>query len=68
MKRRDFLRTGAAGVLAAPALATPAIADPAPELKWRLTSSYSKSLDTLYGGAQIICRYVAESTDGRFQI
>ena len=33
------------------ALAAPAIAQEMPEVKWRLTSSFPKSLDTIYGGA-----------------
>ena len=45
MKRRQFLQ--AAGVAAAAtAVAKPAIAQSMPELKWRLTSSFPKSLDT----------------------
>lgn len=68
MKRREFLRRGAVAALAAPAVAAPAIAQSAPELKWRLTSSFAKSIDTIYGTAQMLCRYVAEATDGKFQI
>ena len=50
MQRRQFLKksgTVAAGAAAATTLAAPAIAQSAPELKWRLTSSFPKSLDTL---------------------
>ena len=39
-----------------------------PEIKWRLTSSWPKSLDTLYGGAEFFCKRVAEITDNKFQI
>jgi len=39
-----------------------------PELKWRLTSSFPKSLDTIYGGAEVFCKAVAEATDNKFQI
>jgi TRAP-type mannitol/chloroaromatic compound transport system substrate-binding protein len=49
MKRRQFLQTASVGV-AATAVASPAIAQAMPEIKWRLTSSFPKSLDTLYGG------------------
>ena len=46
MKRRQFLQaTGLAA--AAAAVAKPAIAQSMPELRWRLTSSFPKSLDTL---------------------
>src|SRR5436305_14977438 len=67
MKRRDFLKVSAAGA-AATAVASPAIAQSAPEIKWRLTSSFPKSLDTIYGGAEQMSKYVAEMTDNKFQI
>jgi len=67
MKRREFL--GAAGLgLAATAVAAPAIAQSSPEVKWRLTSSFPKSLDTLYGAAEVFAKAVAEATDNKFQI
>ena len=67
MKRRQFL--GAAGVgLAAGAVAAPAIAQTSPEVKWRLTSSFPKSRDTLYGAAEVFAKAVAEATDNKFQI
>jgi TRAP-type mannitol/chloroaromatic compound transport system substrate-binding protein len=67
MKRREFLKVASlAG--AATAVATPAIAQSSPALKWRLTSSYPKSLDTLYGASETIAKFVAESTDNQFQI
>ena len=68
MKRRAFLRAGAAAALGGPALAAPAIAQSAPEIRWRMTSSFPKSLDTLFGAGQTVCRYVAEATDNKFQI
>ena len=46
MKRRQFLTATGAG-LAAGAIASPAIAQSMPEVKWRLTSGFPKSLDTL---------------------
>ena len=49
MKRRQFL--GAAGAGVAAAIASPAIAQSAPELKWRLTSSFPRSLDTIFGAS-----------------
>ncbi len=67
MKRRDFLKVSAAGA-AATAVASPAIAQSSPEIKWRLTSSFPKSLDTIYGGAEQLAKYVAEMTDNKFQI
>jgi TRAP-type mannitol/chloroaromatic compound transport system substrate-binding protein len=67
MKRRQFLQ--AAGLTAAAtAVAKPAIAQSMPETKWRLTSSFPKSLDALYGTAEIFAKSVAEATDNKFQI
>lgn len=68
MRRREFLKQGVAIAVAAPAVAAPAIAQTSPEIKWRLTSSFPKSLDTIFGTAQTLCRYVAEATDNRFSI
>src|SRR6202790_549064 len=67
MKRRDFLKVSAVGA-AATAVASPAIAQSSPEIKWRMTSSFPKSLDTIFGGAAEVSKYVAEMTDNKFQI
>jgi TRAP-type mannitol/chloroaromatic compound transport system substrate-binding protein len=67
MKRRQFLQGAGLG-LAATAVAAPAVAQSMPEIKWRLTSSFPKSLDTLYGVSEQIAKRVAEATDNRFQI
>ncbi|MDO8535125.1 MAG: TRAP transporter substrate-binding protein [Xanthobacteraceae bacterium] len=67
MQRRQFLRAAGAG-LATAAIAKPAIAQSMPELKWRLTSSFPKSLDTLYGTSEVFAKAVAEATDNKFQI
>jgi TRAP-type mannitol/chloroaromatic compound transport system substrate-binding protein len=67
MKRRQFLSALGAGA-AASAVAAPAIAQSNPEIKWRLASSFPKSLDTIYGAADIFSKHVAELTDNKFQI
>ena len=67
MKRRQFLTTAGTG-LAATAIASPAIAQTMPETRWRLTSSFPKSLDTIYGAAEVFAKAVAEATDNKFQI
>jgi TRAP-type mannitol/chloroaromatic compound transport system substrate-binding protein len=67
MKRREFLKS--AGLAAAAgAIASPAIAQSSPTLRWRLTASWPKSLDTLFGACETFAKYVAEATDNKFQI
>src|SRR5215203_670286 len=68
MKRREFLKTAGVGLAASAAIAAPAIAQSSPELKWRLTASWPKSLDTLWGACETFTKYVSEATDGKFQI
>jgi TRAP-type mannitol/chloroaromatic compound transport system substrate-binding protein len=53
---------------AKPAAPLHASDDKLPIVKWRLASSYPKSLDTIYGGAHVVADRVAAATDGRFQI
>jgi len=67
MKRRQFLTAMGAGA-AATAIAAPAIAQSSPTLKWRLTASWPKSLDTLFGACETFSKFVSEATDGKFQI
>src|SRR5208283_2732761 len=67
MKRRRFLAALGTSAAAA-AVAKPAIAQSMPELKWRLASSFPKSLDTVYSAGETLAKYVAEATDNKFQI
>ena len=67
MKRREFLKAAGVG-LATTTIAAPAVAQSMPELKWRMTASWPKSLDTLYGGNEFFCKRMAELTDNKFQI
>ncbi|RZJ06701.1 MAG: ABC transporter substrate-binding protein [Rubrivivax sp.] len=67
MERRSFVRhAGIAGVLAAGA--APAIVHAQAQVRWRLASSFPKSLDTIFGAADVMSKKVAEMTSGKFQI
>ena len=68
MDRRSFLKSAAVAGASTTALAAPAIAQSQPEVKWRLTSSFPKSLDTIFGAAETFAKYVAEGTDNKFKI
>jgi TRAP-type mannitol/chloroaromatic compound transport system substrate-binding protein len=39
-----------------------------PEVKWRMASSFPKSLPTLWGGAEYLSKRIAAATDNKFQI
>ena len=68
MQRRNFLSTTAVGAGVA-AISAPARAQSSkPEIRWRLASSYPKSLDTIYGAVDMMTKRVAELTDGKFKI
>ena len=67
MQRRSFIRhSGLAGVLAAGA--APAVVHAQANIRWRLASSFPKSLDTIYGGGDVFAKKVAEMSGGKFQI
>jgi TRAP-type mannitol/chloroaromatic compound transport system substrate-binding protein len=68
MKRRGFLKQAAATGVVAGAVASPAIAQTLPTLRWRLQTSWPKSLDTIYGSAEALCQRVGQLTEGRFTI
>jgi len=67
MERRSFLKKASVG-LAAGAVALPALAQTAPVIKWRIASSFPKSLDTLHGSAEFLVKRIAEMSGGKFQI
>jgi TRAP-type mannitol/chloroaromatic compound transport system substrate-binding protein len=74
MQRRKFLTSAGAGLAAGAAAVatTPALSQAQtaalPTIKWRLASSFPKSLDTIYGAAEVISKRVAAATGGKFQI
>ena len=67
MKRRSFINhAGLAGVLAAGA--APAIVHAQTTIRWRLASSFPKSLDTIYGAAETFTKSISDMSGGKFQI
>jgi len=69
MQRRKFINSAGAGMAGILAAGTaPVFAQGAPEVKWRIASSFPKSLDTIFGAAEIMSKRVAACTGGKFQI
>jgi TRAP-type mannitol/chloroaromatic compound transport system substrate-binding protein len=67
MERRLFVGgAGLAGVIASGM--APAIVHAQANIRWRLASSFPRSLDTLYGGAEVFAKKVSDMTGGKFQI
>jgi hypothetical protein len=62
MKRRQFLLGAVAGASAI-SIAKPAVAQSVPEIKRRLTASWPKSLDTLYGSCEVFAKRVGETSE-----
>lgn len=52
----------------APPEVAPASPGGLPNVRWRLTSSFPRSLDTIFGGAEVLANRVRAMTDGRFDI
>ncbi len=66
MDRRSLIKNaGIAGVLAAGV--APAVHAQA-AVRWRLASSFPKSLDTIYGGAEVFANAVKAMSGGKFEI
>ena len=67
MNRRKLLK--AAGLTAASTVVSaPVIAQSAPVLRWRLTTSFPKTLDTLYGACEMFSKAIADLSEQKFQI
>lgn len=64
MKRRAFIASAAL----VPATGLAQTKADGPTVKWRLTSSFPKSLDTIYGTTDAMAKRIAAATNGRFQI
>ncbi len=67
MERRSFLKKAAVGASVG-AIAAPALAESQPTLNWRLASSFPKSLDTIFGAAEVFTKRVSQLTGGKFNI
>ena len=67
MKRRDFLTKAGAGAALGTA-AFPAIAQSTPTVKWRLQTSWPKSLDVTHGDVELMAKRIHAMTEGRFDI
>ncbi len=66
MTRRAFVQSaGMAGILAAGV--APAVHAQA-AVRWRLSSSFPKALDTIYGGAEVFAKAVNQMSGGKFVI
>lgn len=76
MKRRQFISNTAISATTAAALVACNSSTTTsgtqigslPNVRWRMATSWPKSLDTIYGGADTVCKRVADMTDGRFTI
>jgi TRAP-type mannitol/chloroaromatic compound transport system substrate-binding protein len=67
MKRRSFVgQAGLAGILAAGT--APAVIAAEANVRWRLASSFPKSLDTIFGAAEVFAKKIGEMSSGKFQI
>lgn len=68
-RRRSLLAFGAGAVTTPLALrAETAVAQDLPTVRWRLASSFPRTLDTIFGGAEIFATSLAELTQGRFEV
>lgn len=69
MQRRKFLHNAGASGAALAAVAAPAIAQTGlPEIRWRIASSYPKSLTSIYGAMEMVTKRLSELTDGKFNV
>ena len=67
MERRSFVHSaGLAGILATGV--APAVVHAQANMRWRLTSGFPKTLDTIFGAADTFAKKVGELSGGKFQI
>ncbi|MCK6453087.1 MAG: TRAP transporter substrate-binding protein DctP [Alphaproteobacteria bacterium] len=65
--RRKLLKGAAVG-MAAGAVAAPSVVRAQMPVKWRMVTSWPKTLDALHGSAEAMCQRIEKLTDGKFQI
>jgi len=68
MERRSFLKKAAVGAATAGAVAAPSFVHAQQQVRWRLASSFPKSLDTIYGGAEAFAKQVSALSGGKFTV
>jgi len=66
MKRRDLIKGAGAGLLAG--AFTSARAADLPAIRWRMASSFPKSLDTIYGAGEVLAKRLEQITQGKFKL
>lgn len=67
MERRSFIKNAGLASILASGMA-PAVVNAQESIRWRLASSFPKSLDIIYNAAEEFSRRVNEMTEGRFQV
>jgi len=67
MNRRKLLKAVSLAA-ASTAVSAPAVAQSLPVLRWRLTTSFPKTLDTLYGACEMFSKAMADLSEQKFQI
>lgn len=67
MQRRKFLKSVTGGVAGA-GLAAPALAQAPGAVRWRMATSWPKSLDAMHGSAEALGKRVGQLTGGQFDI
>ena len=69
MNRRKFIAGSAAAAAGAAAVSQAVAQTPSlPNVRWRCASSFPKSLDTIFGAAEVISKRCASATNNKFQI
>lgn len=69
MQRRNFMTHAAVTGASLAAVAAPAVAQTAaPEIRWRIASSYPKTLTSIYGAMEMVTKRIAELTGGKFNV